>query len=386
MFWKFTLFELKLLLKNRKSWFIAVFLLLFFILFFLYYSQDTPQSLADRKKMETGISYAVFDYLDQQRHDLPEVAEVYDYHTQIQSLLGMQVWHISGGNDSEQYVEDGLKLNQLRLKVHELGNEGIPDHLIVPTEEILKENALLHFIKDNNLPIESDSFATNHYFTNALAMMSGLLFLVIVLINGNEMLIYEQRHQSVMRGFPLAFIQKIVSKIMIHSIQIFIFLLLGFFIGSIYLASTMEAGEFSFPILIYRNEGYLAISASQYLLYMFLGLALVTILLLLLSILLNMLFKNAFANILIGLGIFLLPDIAVAAGFKATFIHPIKFIDIHKVLSGELAIELGNSSIDYWNAMAILGISTILLIAIIYVLNKYAYQRVPKNSPLEKAF
>lgn len=50
MFWKFTLFELKLLLKNRKSWFIAVFLLLFFILFFLYYSQDTPQSLADRKK------------------------------------------------------------------------------------------------------------------------------------------------------------------------------------------------------------------------------------------------------------------------------------------------------------------------------------------------
>ena len=35
-----------------------------------------PISLTDRKKMETGISYAVFDYLDQQRHDLPEVAEV----------------------------------------------------------------------------------------------------------------------------------------------------------------------------------------------------------------------------------------------------------------------------------------------------------------------
>lgn len=386
MFWKFTLFEMKLLLKNRKSWFIAAFLLLFFILFFLYYSQETPLSLADKKRIETQTSYAMFDYLDQQRHDVPEVAEVYDYHTQIQSLLGMQVWHIAGGKDSEQYIKDGLEINKLRLQVHELGNAGIPDHLITPKEEILKEDALLHFIQDNNLPIESDSFATNHYFTSALGMMTGLLFLIIVLVSGNEMLIYEQRHQSVMRGFPLAFMHKVTSKVFIYSTHIYTFLLLGFFISSIFLSKKIEASEFSFPILIYQNENYLAVSTSQYLLYMFSGLALITILLILLSILLNMLFKNAFANILIGLGIFLLPDIAAAAGFKATFLHPIKFIDMSKVLSGELATTLGNGSIDYWNTMATLGIITILLITFIYAVNKYTYYRVPKDSPLEKAF
>ncbi|WP_042148874.1 ABC transporter permease [Paucisalibacillus sp. EB02] len=386
MFWKYTSFETKLLLKNRKSWFISVFLLIFFILFFMYYSQETPIPLDAKKSSETNSSYAVFEYLDQQRHDLPEVAEVYDYHTQIQSLLGMQTWFIGKGDDSEQYIENGLEINRLRLEVHELGNKGIPDHLIVPREEILKEDALLHYIKDNNLPIESDSFATNHYISNVLTMFSGLLFLVIVLISGNEMLVYEQRHQSVLRGFPLSFMQKITSKVMIHFIYLYIFLLLGFTIGSVYVAKKFDAGEFSFPILVYKNEDYIAISTGQYLVYIFLGLALATILILVLSILLNMLFKNAFANILVGLGIFLLPDIAMAAGFKATFLHPIKYIDMFKVLSGDLVTELGNSSIDYWNAMTTLGIITILLIGVIYAINKFTYQRVPKDVPLEKAF
>jgi ABC-2 family transporter protein len=386
MFWKFTLFETKLILKNRKSWFIAVFLLLFFVLFFVYYSQDTPISLADKKRTETQMSYAVFEYLDLQRHDLPEVAEVYDYHTQIQSLLGMQLWFIGNGDDSEQYIENGLEINRLRLKVHELGNKGIPDHLITPKEEILKEDALLHFIKDNNLPIESDSFTTNHYFTNVLTMMSGLLFLVIVLISGNEMLIYEQRHQSVMRGFPISFMKKVTGKVMVYFVHIYTFLLLGFGIGSIYVARKFNASDLSFPILVYKNENYIAISTAQYLLYVFIGLAIVTIVLLALSILLNMLFKNAFANILIGLGIYLIPDIVMAAGFKATFLHPIKYMDIYKVLSGDLALELGNSSIDYWHAISILGLIAILLFGIIFTINKFTYHRVPKHAPLEKAF
>ncbi|MEN2467290.1 hypothetical protein [Ornithinibacillus sp. JPR2-1] len=386
MFWKFTLFETKLLLQNRKSWFIAAFLLAFFVLFFMYYSQDQPEPLDNRKRTETQTSYAVFEHLDLLRHDLPEVAEVYNYHTQIQSLLGMQVWFIGSGHDSEQYIENGLEINQLRLAVHDLGNAGIPNHLIVPKEDILKEDALLHYIKDNDLPIEPDSYSTNHYITNVLSMFSGLLFLVIVLISGSEMLLYERNHQSVMKGFPLSFIGKVTSKIVIHFVHIYTFLLVGFSFGAIYVFRKFEAGDFSFPILVYKNGNYIALSTGQYLLYMFLGLALITLLLLSLSILLNMLFKNAFANILIGIGIFILPDIAMAAGLKASFLHPIKFIDMYKVLSGDLATELGNSFIDYWNAMAILGIITIVIIGIIYAINKFAYHRVPKNMPLEKAF
>ncbi|GGA74660.1 hypothetical protein GCM10008025_18010 [Ornithinibacillus halotolerans] len=332
------------------------------------------------------MAYAAFEYLDLTRHDIPEVAEVYDYYTEIASLVGMQRWYIGNGNDSEQYVDNGLEINRLRLIVDDLGNRGIPDHLIIPREEILKEDAMLRYIKENDLPIESDSFATNQHLTNVLGMFTGLLLLVIVLISGNELLVYERKHHSVLKGFPISFMKKVTSKIAVHFIQLYIFLVFGFLFGVIYVANKLDANEFSFPILVYKNENFIAVSTSEYLLYMFLGLALIIVLILSLSVLFNMLFRNAFANILIGLGIFLLPDIASAAGLKATFLHPIKYIDLTKVLSGDLATELGNSSIDYWNAMATLGIITIVILGTIFTINKLVYHRVPKDMPLEKAF
>ncbi|SES61747.1 hypothetical protein SAMN05216389_10129 [Oceanobacillus limi] len=386
MFWKYTRFEAKLVTHNRKIWFVSAFLMLFFLLFFMYYQQDEPPSLVEQKRVEKGTVYSTFDYLDNLRHDVPEVAEVYDHMTEISSLVNFQVWYIGQGDDSEQYIENGLEANELRLKVHELGNEGIPDHLIMSREDILKDTALLQYIKDKDLPIESDSFATNHYYTKAIHAISGLLFLVIVLIAGNELLVYEQRHRTIMRGFPIAFLKKVSSKVSIHFVLVYTFLLLGFVIGSMYVAEKFNAGEFSFPVLIYKNEGYVAVSTQEYLLYIFLGFALVTVFLLFLSILLNMLFKNAFANILVGLSIYLLPDLFMAAGFKATFFHPLKYIDIANVLSGDLAVELGNRSIDYGNAMISLGGMTILLIGVIYAINRFTYIRVPKDAPLEKAF
>ncbi|MFD1609938.1 hypothetical protein ACFSBH_20155 [Oceanobacillus luteolus] len=386
MFWKFTRFEWKMVYINRKSWLLAIFLLLFFLLYFIYYSQEEQMSLQDQKRNEYQTSYAVFYHLDSGRHAIPEVAEVYERHTEIQSLLGMQVWNIGGGSDPEQYVEDGLEINQLRLEVHDLGNSGISDHLIVPREDILKEDALLHYIRDNDLPIESDSFMTNHYITNGLAMMSGLLFLIILLISGNEILVYERKHHSVLKGVPITFIKKITSKVFVHSLFIFTFLILGIAIGYSYLSRNVEGGGFQFPVLMYQNDTYVAISTIQYLAYLFIGFGVVTILILLLSVLMNMMFRHAFANVLIGLGIFILPDIVRAAGFEARFLHPIKYIDINKVLSGELAAELNNPAIDFWNAMITLGIVSLVLIVIIYAWNKYTYLQVPKNNPLTKAF
>lgn len=386
MFWKFSLFELKLLIKNRKNWFIAGFLLLFFLLFFIYYIQEEPLSLADQKRQEAGVTYAAFEYLNLLYLDVPEVAAVREHQVEIQNSVNMQVWHIGDGKNSEQYIEEGLKLNEHRLAMHDLGNAGIPEHLITPKEDILKEDAILNYIRDNNLPIESASFNTNHYVTSVLTMFSGLLFLALVLISGNELLLYERRHMSVMQGFPLAFIQKVASKVILYSIFIFAFTLIGFLIGSTYLARVHDTGNFNFPVLIYKNEDFIAVSTFEYLVHIFIGFGLSIIVLLLLSILLNMLFKNAFANILIGLGIFLLPDIAIAAGLNTVLLHPIKFIDINKLLSGDLAIALNNGAIDFWFAMTILAGIAILLLGIIYAVNKYLAERVPKKVPLEKAF
>lgn len=386
MFWKYTLFETKLLLHNRKSWFVSSFLFLFYLLFFINISQVEPTSLIDQKREEARIMNATFDHIEGQREDIPEISEIYDILTKQSSLINFQVYYLGIGDDSEQYIENGLELNQLRLKVHELGNTGIPDYLITPREEILKENALLQYMKDHQLPIGAASFLTNYYFVNALHAMSGLLFLSIILISGSELLVYEQRHRTLVKGFPISFMKKVHGKVAVQFICIYLFLLIGFLIGCTYAAKKLDATDFSFPILIYNTGDYEAVSTAQYLVYIFWGMLLVTMLLLYFSILLNMLFRNAFANILVGLGIFYLPDLFIVAGMNASFLHPIKFINIAGVLSGDLAIQFGNSSIDYKYAIVLLAAVTIFLNITIYLINTFSYRRKPKDMPLEKVF
>lgn len=385
MFWKYTQFETKLLLRNRKSWFIAVFLLLFFLIYFAYYSQVEPLTLIEQKRLEKDEMNVIFENVEYILDDVPEVAAIHENLLKQSSLINFQVYYLGIGDDSKQYIENGLELNQLRLKVHELGNKGIPEHLVKPKSEILKEDALLHYIKENNLPIEEGSFVTNHYFVNALKTMSVLLILVI-LISGNELLLSEKRHLSVVKGFPLSFLKKITSKVFVHFVYVYSFLILGFLIGGFYLIKKLEVTDFSFPILIYQNGTYTSISTWQYLFYMFMGMAIVTVLLLYFSILLNMLFHNAFANILVGLGLFALPDLIMTTGLKLNFLNSIKYIDISNVLSGNLASQTGNLSIDYWHTFSWLLIMIILIFCVIAVINRFMYFRKPKEFPLVKPF
>lgn len=385
MFWKYMLFETKLLLNNRKNWFIAFFLLFFFLVFFIYYSQDEPLTLAEEKREEAKDMQAVFFYLDYLREDVEEVAEVYDLVTQQSSLINFQVYFIGMGDDSEEYINNGLELNDLRLEAHKLGNSGIPDHLVVPQEDILKENALLNYIQDKELPIETDSFTTNHYVEDALTTFSGLLLLIIVLISGSELLTYETRHRTVMQGFPISFMTKVNSKVIVYFIYIYSFLLVGGLIGLIYTTSK-HTGDLAFPILIYQNQSYTAVSTTQYLLYMFVGFALVIILLLYVSVLLNLLFKNAFANILTSLGIFSLPYLIELSGISINPFIFLNYIDIESVLSGNLATIYGVDYSDFIHVFTVIIAMISITILSIYLINKYTYSRTPKDTPIEKSF
>ncbi|WP_449622758.1 hypothetical protein [Robertmurraya sp. Marseille-Q9965] len=386
MFWKYTIFETKLLIRNRKNWFIASFLLLFYFVFFIYYSQVEPPSLIEQKRAEKEEMNAIFEHVDYLREDIPDVAEVYEILLKESSLLNFQVFYLGIGDDPAKYIENSLELNRLRLEVHNLGNKGIPEHLIKSKDEILKENALLHYIKDHHSVIETESFATNHYFTNAMNTMSGLLLLLVVLICGSELLLTEQRHQSVVRGFPISFMKKVTSKVLIHFAFLYTFLVIGFLVGAAYIVTKLETTDFSFPILIYQNGNYAAVSTLKYLILMFIGLAVVTLLLLYFSILLNMLIRNAFANILLGLGLFVLPDLLLDTGIQASFLHPLKYLDIGGVLSGNIATKLGSGVIDYSHALFWLSLLTCVNILIIYLINSYMYVRKPKDRPLSKAY
>lgn len=381
MFWKYSRFETKLLLHNRKSFFFTVFLLLFFLLFFMYESEIEPETLLEKKRGEREEMNIIFESVESLLDEHPEIKDIHENLLQQSSLINFQAYYLGQGDDSEQYIENGLKLNQLRLNAHDLGNTGIPEHFIRSKEEIAKEEALLLYLKEENLAIDKNAYIINHYFIDALSTMSGLLFLTILLISGSELLLHERRHQTITKGFPISFMKKVHSKVAVYFGFVFSLFVSGFLIGGAYLMTKLQSTNFSFPILLYQNGGYEAISIWTYIGYLFFGFALVSIFILYLSVLLNMLFGNAFANILVGLAIFFLPSLGDWA-----FFAPIQTIDFAKVLTGELAAQYNLPFLDWGNVLVGLTVSTLLLIIIIYLFHRLIAARKPKNTPISKSF
>lgn len=374
MFRRYFLFEMKRLLYNRKNLFLGCVLLLFFPIFILYAHQTPSESLRDVKKEEAEIIKSIFNvYADELQEGTPEEQAVYENLLKQSSLVNFQVFYMRAGEVTEDYIENGLALTELRLQAHEIGNQGMPDYAIISEEEILKEDALLRFLQEENIVLDANSFVAENQFVTALALLSGLPFVFFVLLSGSDILVSEQRHKTVMSGFPLSFMTKINAKVFLHFMYIMLFLVAGLFIGNYFMLNELGNGVLRNPVVIYNNGGFEAIPLIHYLTYSLLAMAAITVLILYLSVLLNILFKNAYANVLIGLGLFLLPGLFLNGGGDFTLLHPLKYIEFSNVLSGFLATQLGNSGLDFGTMLLWLLILCAALMMILFVKNKLTY-------------
>ena len=72
MFWKYLLFETKLLLHNRKNWLLGICLILFFPLYYSQYSQIDIKDLQELKNEEAKQMFTVFNAFPE---ELRETAE-----------------------------------------------------------------------------------------------------------------------------------------------------------------------------------------------------------------------------------------------------------------------------------------------------------------------
>ena len=384
MYWKYSLFETKLLLHNRKNGFLGLLLLLFFILYFIFsYSQTEQVTLLDEKRMEGNWYTSVFNQLPDPVEDTPEY-EVYKNLEDQSTLVNYQRFHLTR-DENEEFIELSHELKHLRLRVIELDNKGIPEHLVMEKEYILKENILLNYIEKNDLPLQQEPVTASHFLMTAFTTVSGLIFYMFLLLFGSEILTFENRHRTVMNGFPISFMKKATSKISLYFTHIISFLAGGLFIGFLYAANQTSSGNFSYPVLIYNDGGFEAVSTLQFLMYSILAIVLITVLVLTLSVLLNMLFNNAYFNVLIGLGLFMLPDLLMVMGINASWLHPLKFVDFSSVLTGDLASQLGNSQIDYWHAIFALFVMTLLLTSLIFLVNKAAYIKNRPNQHVKES-
>ncbi|WHT48983.1 hypothetical protein QNH10_04640 [Sporosarcina thermotolerans] len=176
MFWKYTVFESKLLLGNWKNWLLGIALILFFPLYFLYYSQIDIIDIREQKNNEVDDFMAVLDALPSSLRKTDEGKEIYNNLTQQSSLHNAQRFALWKNKDFDEYFDNGIKLNELRLEMHERDNKGIHPDYVIPISEIQKEMALLQYYKDHDLPIIQDPYAASNYMPVALQLLSGVLF------------------------------------------------------------------------------------------------------------------------------------------------------------------------------------------------------------------
>ncbi len=395
MFWKYLLFESKLLLLNKKNWLLGLALVLFFPLYYSHYSQ---LDIVDTKEEVTEKAYKfheVFDYFPGSVWQTEEGKEMYANLLEQQGLLFWQKLYLDNeenvdgyfgaGPNFHNFFDKGLKLNELRLDLHQLGNKGIHQDHIVPIDEILKENALFQYYKEHELSFVQDPLKASNYIPVALNLLSGTLFCILVLLAGSSMLVNDQLHPSVLFGFPVSFMQKAISKVGVHFVQIMIFLCVAILIGSYYVARKAGWGDFRTPVLIYQDADFIAVSMLRYLFYMLVAFGLIALLLLFTFLFINLVTKNLYATIVIILFVLLSPQLLLVAGVETNLLYPLKFIDIGAVLNGDAAKEYGIEKLDFRHAYSWLVVLNLIVILMLYGRNKLLHIRKVQTVPIKSS-
>lgn len=382
MRWNYILFETKMLLHNRKNWLLGIAILLFFPIYYLQYSQTDIDTLQDQKSEEAEQFHSIFKAFPEEMRETKEGQEIYDNLTEQASLVNMQRFYLSYEEDNDLYITDGLRLNELRLELHEAGNKGIHLNYIFPKEDIHKEVALLNYYQKHEVSIILDPFVASNYIPAALDTISGFPFSLIVLLIGSSMLLHDQQNRSVVNGLPVSFLQKMFSKVGIHLGQIFVFLVTGIGIGSLYVALKTSWGSITSPILLYSGGNFTAVSTVHYVILQLLAFLLISFLLLFVSILVSGLTKNMYSTVLTIVFLLLLPSLLLSAGVDTKWLHPLAMIDIGAVLSGEAAMRFESASMDYQRALSWFVGLTLVVLALLYMKTKLKY--APHSSEHDK--
>jgi len=373
MIFKYALFELKLLLRNKKNWLLGSVLILFFPIFFTYHSESSPETIRDIKIQEgKELQNIVDSYPAFLREQHPKAEEIYQLIIQQTSLVNYQRYYLWLGEDEywDEYIENGLKLNELRLKVHELGNLSIPEHVIVPKEEIAKEMAFYSYLKEHQLPIVSDPLTASTVIPKAFDILSGMMFYIFILLWGADIYLTEVKHRSLTIGFPLSYLTKVNIKVATNTVYFLIVLLISIGIGTLYISSKSSVGYFNYPTLIYLAGEMVAIPTFQYLLLAGILMTAITLFTFYLSIFLNILLKTSYGSVIVGLSVVAIPYLLYSTGITPLFIQPFLSIDFSNILNGNLAITLNNPMIDIWFALIWLFFFTLIIFMISYLKNK----------------
>src|SRR5690625_4148998 len=101
MFWKYTIFELKILLLNRKQLFLGILLILFFPIYFQIYLNSEPPTLLSQKYAEKEKQSIIVNTLPLDLRGTEEGQELFSNYTEQLSIIGMQIFYLNNSYGRE---------------------------------------------------------------------------------------------------------------------------------------------------------------------------------------------------------------------------------------------------------------------------------------------
>src|SRR4051812_8982830 len=107
MFWKYLLFESKLLLLNKKNWLLGLALVLFFPLYYSHYSQLDIVEIREEVTVKAEKFHEVFDYFPASVWQTEEGKEMYANLLEQQGLLFWQKLYLDNDENFDGFFGAG---------------------------------------------------------------------------------------------------------------------------------------------------------------------------------------------------------------------------------------------------------------------------------------
>ncbi|WP_391209568.1 hypothetical protein [Psychrobacillus sp. L4] len=354
----YTRFETLLFIRNKRNLLLILLSLLFFTLYPFFFQLKESIELREIKKQELMTVDNILMPFTSEYLALDEAyLKTYDNLVDQRQLIARQLFNITS-NKLEEFVENGYSLNELRFQGIVDGFAGASKLFAFNQEDLLREQALFTYLKEANMPIQTNNLTAVNAMTSSLQVYGSLLFFFVVLLISCDLFALDAEHRSILYSLPLSFWKKFHTKVGIMITMIMSSILVGVLVCFSVSSMLLEKGSFHYPVVFYTTEGYTAIPVWQYILLILSGFFIIGMFVVIGSSLGYFLFRQPYINLFVGSLCFFFPNILAMMHIpKVSSFIPMLYFKIPSILDGELATQLWNFQMDFSRGMLVCVIS-----------------------------
>lgn len=333
-------FEWKIFLKKSKTSFMILVLLTFFGTVFYSINQKDLGSQEKQLNEELNQTRILSQYAQQYNEENEEEFSLGTNINQQQSLLASQANGLTF-NNTEWYLNSGIKLAELRLEMQESDSfSELPVTLLPKEDTITRDLVKLKAIEENSREILKNAKSSSGFVQEALSLF-GLVAFGYLLLFGNDLVIDDFEHETMLKSYPVTPLERFTTKLVIYSVSAILMLGVSLGVLSILTSLYWNVGDFSYPIGLYLAGQFQAVPLWQYVsLYLFYYFIL-SIHTFLLVMVLNHYLKNSIGTMIIGMILYTLPYLLQSIASYLKFL-PFHYYNLGYLFDGRFGTELSD--------------------------------------------